>query len=167
MNWKLVGALFCTTVMAAAPMMVGTVTAPGAVKIGSRTIPATALSEFPLSLGDKLSTLDEPALIRIVQKAVLRLGPKSTLQLEAAGDKIVIRLLDGTLNYQIADDANVQVYAQERPANPARSGTVKVDARQRKILFLAGAGGAAAVLTTVGLVKRSSNCPPDSPGCGQ
>jgi hypothetical protein len=162
---KVVSLALCTGLAAAASMMIATVTASGPVEIGSHRIPATALSAFPLTLGDKLSTLDGQAVIRIGANTVMRLEARSTLKLESPGDGILVRLLDGTLHYEVATDANVQVFALDQPARKPLVGTIKVDSRRRKALFFVGAGGAAAVLSTVGLVKRSSNCPPE--GCAQ
>ena len=167
---KMAAGLFCIGWIASGGVTVGTVTASGPVKISGSEIPATAVSSFPLSVGDQLSTMDGQAVARVGDKAILRLEPRSTLRLEESGNDMIIRLLSGTLHYQVAYDANVRVYALDQPAKYPLVGTVKVDRRRRKapIVWLA-AGGAVAAVATTALVRRSVNCPPDSAdnNCGQ
>ena len=167
---KIAVCLLCAAWVAWGGAAVGTVTASGPVKISGSEIPATAVSSFPLSVGDQLSTMGGPAVARVGDRAVLRLEPRSTLRLEESGNDTIVRLLSGTLHYQVATDANIRVYALDEPAKSPFVGTVKVDRRKRKaaIIWLT-AGGAAAVVATTALVRRSVNCPPDATdnGCGQ
>jgi len=85
-------------VAASAP--IATVTASGPINISGAAVPATAASSAPLGLGDRISTIDSPALIRFEGRGVVTLDKRSSVQIVSRGGRTMICLLDGAYLYK-------------------------------------------------------------------
>jgi hypothetical protein len=85
------------------------------------------------------------------------------VKLEEQGNKVVIRLLSGSLQYQFAAGSNLVLFAGKNtksPVPPALQGIVSLDTNSKTLRIVAASGaGAAAIITTVALVKRSPSTP--------
>jgi hypothetical protein len=160
MSWKLLYILVCVAVLAVAAPTVGTVNSAGSIKINQTAVPASAAVSLPMGLGDKVSTTDAEAVIRLEPfGALLTLGAHSTVLTGETQGKPFVRLLAGTLHYKLTDASKLLIFKQNEAVLGALDGVVNITGRHMTPIILATAGGAAAVITTVALVRRSSSCP--------
>jgi hypothetical protein len=150
----------CVAVLAVAAPIAGTVNSAGSIKINQAAIPASAAVSLPMAMGDKVSTTDAEAVIRLEPfGALLTLGAHSTVLTGEMQGKPFARLLAGTLHYKLADASKFLIFKQNEAVLGAIDGVVTITGRLKTPIILASAGGAAAVITTVALVRRSSSCP--------
>jgi hypothetical protein len=164
MSIKLLSALLCVAVFASAAPTAGTVTAAGSIKLNETNVPATAAASLPVALGDRVSTTDSEAVIRFQDLgALVTLDPHSSVLTGEMQGKPFIRLLAGSLSYKLTDTSKVLIFKRNQPVPSALDGVVAITGHSKTPIVLATVGGAAAVVTTVGLVKRSKTCPDGTP----
>jgi hypothetical protein len=158
MSWKLVGTLVCVAALVIAATTVGNVSSAGSIKINQTVVPATAATSVPIVLGDQVSANESETVIRMEKCAVLTLEPRSSVKTGESQGKPFVRLVAGTLHYKLTD-ACIAIFKQNQPVPNALDGVVSIVSHKTPII-LATAGGAAAVIGTVALVRRSPSCPP-------
>jgi hypothetical protein len=159
MLWRVLSAVVCVAAFAAAASTVGTVSSGGPIKINETAVPATAAVSVPVALGDRVSTGDAEAVIRLEPfGALVTLAPKSSFEIGEVDGKPFIRLLSGSLHYKLTDVSKLQLFKKDRPVPAALDGILAFT-KHTTAIVLATAGGAAAVITTVALVTRSPSVP--------
>jgi hypothetical protein len=160
MSWKIPGTLVCVAALAIAAPSVGTVNSAGSIKINQTAVPASAAVSFPMGLRDKVSTTDSEAVIRLEQfGAIITLWAHSTVLTGETQGKPFVRLLAGTLHYQLTDASKLLIFKENEAVLGALEGVVTITGRRKTPIILLSAGGAAAVISTVALVRRSPSCP--------
>lgn len=164
MSFKVLSTLVCVAVFAAAAPTAGTVTAAGSIQLNQTAVPATAAASLPLALGDRVSTSDSEAVIRLQDLgALITLDPHSSVQTGETQGKPFIRLTAGSLRYKLTDTSKLVIFKQNQAVPAALDGVVAIAGHSKTPIVLATVGGAAAVVTTVALVKRSKTCPDGTP----
>ncbi len=160
MSWKTLCTLLCVAALAVAAPAVGTVNSAGSIKINQTAVPASAVVSLPMDLGDRVSTTDSDAVIRLEPfGALLTLEAHSTVLTGETQGKPFVRLLAGTLHYQLTDASKFLIFKQNEAVLGSLNGVVTITGRRKTPIILVSAGGAAAVITSVALVRRSSSCP--------
>jgi hypothetical protein len=139
-------------VAASAP--IATVTASGPINISGAAVPATAASSAPLGLGDRISTIDSPALIRFEGRGVVTLDKRSSVQIVSRGGRTMICLLDGAYLYKFVAGSALDVCKDGR-ALPASNLEGQVSSAAQPRLSISSAE-----LTAVGPTRKSKDCPP-------
>lgn len=159
MSWKLFSAFICVAAFTAAAATVGTVSSGGPIQINQTVVPATAAVSVPLSLGDRVSTFDAEAVIRLEPiGALITLAPHSSFEIGEVKGKPFVRLLSGSFHYKLSDASKLLIFKKAASVPHALDGVVAIASHTTPIV-IAAAAGAAAVITTVALVTRSPVCP--------
>ena len=161
---KILSTWVCLAVLATAVPPSAIVTSGGSVKLNETSIPATAVVSIPMNLGDRLTTSGSDAIIRFeIYGTVITLSPNSAIKTGESNGKPFVRLVAGSLRYKLSADSKLVIFKQTEPVPHAPDGVVTIASRSKTPFIVAGAGGAAAVATTVALVKRSKTCPDGTP----
>jgi hypothetical protein len=121
---RLIPAILSAMLVASAIEPIGTVTAPGPIRISGAGIPATAAASAPVGVGDQISTLDSAALIRFEGRGVITLGERSSVKLAANGGQTMICLLDGSYHYKFAPGSMLTACKEDKPLAPNLEGSV-------------------------------------------
>jgi hypothetical protein len=169
MTPKALAVFLSAALFASASAPLGSISAAGAFKVNSTDIPATAASWLPVNTGDKITTADSQAVLRLdADQGVLTFGPKSVIETGMMEGVPFVRLVSGSLHYKLSASNKVIILknAHRVPAG-ALQGSISTGIHATSPVVLAAVGGAAAVGTTVALVKRSKSCPDSNPNCNQ
>jgi hypothetical protein len=159
MSHKVLGVFLCLPLLAVAAPSPGTIAAGGSLKLNGVEIPASAATSTPVHLGDEIATAESQSVIRLDEYgAVITLNPGSSIQTGESDHKPFVRLTAGSLQYQLTATSKLVIFKQNQIVKAGRAGSVSIGSHTKPIV-IAGAGGAAAVGTTVALAKRSKTCP--------
>jgi hypothetical protein len=114
---KLTPMLAVAAVSAVAARPVATVTSGGAFTLGNVRVSATAVSSWPLTIGDELKELAADAVIRFPDNTQIAVGKGSSLKLEAEHGRTIVRLTSGTMIYRLGNNPTIEVYALDQQLN--------------------------------------------------
>ena len=138
---KLVGVVALAAIAAMATP-VASVTASGHFKLSGVDVPATAAAGVPAAFGDVISTFEDGAVVRFLN-AVVTLGPKSSVRIEAKGDQIVVRLLSGSLQYKLAADSKIVILNKGQGVGTDLEGSVIASGAGKTLPIVLGSAGVA------------------------
>jgi hypothetical protein len=160
MRTKMVSVFLCFALFASAALPIATITAGGNFKLSGVMVPASAAASVPAGSGDEISAMNVPVVVRFGDQGVITLDPGSKVKIEEQGGKIVIRLLSGSLQYQLTAGSNLVIFNQREAVPPALQGIVSVAKKSKTVpIAIASGAAAAAIITTVALVRRSPSAP--------
>jgi len=132
MTRTLLTLLIATAASALAERPVATITSAREFTLSGVRIPATAVSSWPLTVGDVVSNLSSPAVIRFSDNTQVAVGVGSSVKLEAAEGRTLVRLTDGSLNYRAGSTQNVRVYALDQQLDKSDAGARVAGGHVRK-----------------------------------
>lgn len=89
----------------AAGQSVGKVSAAKGLEMNGQTVPVAGTKEWPVGAGDELRTDAAPVVLMMKDGSRFVLGAKSQAKVEAG----VVRLVSGTMQYQLAPRTDLQV----------------------------------------------------------
>jgi len=95
----------------------GSVAAVKGLQLNGNSVPVEGTKAWPVEAGDELKSNAAPVVLTMRDGSKVVLGKNSRAKLEAG----TIRLIDGTMQYQIAQESKLQV-AVKGEVLPARSG---------------------------------------------
>lgn len=160
MRTKMISVFLCFAVFASAALPIAVITASGSFKLSGMLVPASAASSIPAGIGDEISTMEVSAVIRFGNQGIITLDPGSKVKFEEQNGKTVIRLLGGSLQYQFTAGSNLVILNRSAAVPPALEGIVSVVKKSMTIpIVVASTAGAAAIVTTVALARRSQSTP--------
>ena len=93
--------------MAAEP--IASITSRGTVELSGIEIQSTLLPSLPVVPGDDVATFSFPAIMVFRDKSRVVLGTNSRVRLETAGGQTQVRLLDGSLDFNLAAGSGLRV----------------------------------------------------------
>ena len=100
----------------AAAEMAGTVSATKGLQLNGQTVPVAGTKQWPVNDGDSLKSDAAPVVLTMKDGSRVVLGASSQAKLEAG----TIRLVSGTMQYQLAQRSTLQVAVKgEAVANRA------------------------------------------------
>lgn len=112
----LAGVILAGAALGAAEMS-GTVSAAKGLQMNGQVVPVAGTKSWPVGSGDVLKSDAAPAVVTMKDGSKLILGKNSQAKLENG----TVRLLDGTLQYELAQRSTLQV-AVKGDVLPARTG---------------------------------------------
>jgi hypothetical protein len=145
--------LFGAIVASAAP--VATVTSSGAFKLGRVDVQATAAAGVPVNVGDVVTTLQSPAIVRF-DKGVIMLDANSSVRIETKDDHTIVRLLSGSMQYKLTEGSDIQIYNRTHAAGPGLEGKIAASGIGKTVPIVVGAAAAGAGVGAGVALTRSS-----------
>lgn len=130
---KLAGLIAAALVLAAplaAASSVGWATASQPIQISGVSVPAGA-GPAPLSPGDKIVAGPGPVLLVLPGLGSIAFENHSAVKIEQSGDVLAVRLVQGSLFYDLAPEAKIAVFDGSRQVSTqdARAGKVESSSR--------------------------------------
>ena len=101
----------------AAEKTTGNVTSAQGLQLNGQAVPVAGTKSWPVATGDELKTDAAPVVLTLKDGSRLVLGKQSQAKVEAG----VVRLVAGTMQYELAQRSTVQV-AVKSEVLPARTG---------------------------------------------
>lgn len=155
---RLVSVFASAMLIASATAPVGTITAPGSIKIGGADVPATAAAAVPVGIGDQISTTNSSALIRFDQRGVVTLGKNSTVKVQAKGDETLICLIEGSYHYKFVAGSKLAVCKEDKVVAKDLEGSLSMGKSLKAPLIVASSAGGA-FLIAAKVKEKSKDCP--------
>ena len=137
----------------AANAPIATVTAPGRINISGADVPATAAASVPLSVGDRISTIDSAALIRFEGRGVVTLDKRSSVKIVSQDGQIMVCLVGGSYLYKFVAGSALNVCKDGRALPASLEGSVSSGSQSRISIGRADLKAAVAI-------RKSQDCPP-------
>jgi hypothetical protein len=110
------GVLVAGAALSAAEMA-GSVSAAKGLQMNGQAVPVAGTKSWPVASGDVLKSDAAPAVVTMKDGSKLILGKNSQAKLENG----TVRLLDGTMQYELAQQSKLQVAVKDEVL-PARTG---------------------------------------------
>lgn len=162
--WKmLVLCAAATAALSAAARVVARVTDAESVRIRGVSVPMEGLSSWPVALNDEIATGNAPAKIRFPDGSTISLGRESRVRIEPAGRSYAVRVVSGSVFYDINPASTLRVIdargaaragASQPVGNGAwsanRSGVVLGDVPMSNARVLAAEGNRSVILLANG-----------------
>jgi hypothetical protein len=114
---QLLVAVLMASVALAAGEATGSVTASKGLQLNGQTVPVAGTKEWPVTTGDVLQSDATPVVLTMKDGSKIVLGKSSQAKLEAG----TVRLLNGTMQYTMAQRSSLQVAVKGEVLAP-RSG---------------------------------------------
>jgi hypothetical protein len=114
----------CLTLMAAsafAAKPIATVTSAQPFTLDGHSVNTPGVTSFPVVMGDTVSTIDGPAVIRFPEGSQVKLEANSTLKISGVDQKPRLMLLGGAVDYKLMPGSGLSVtnvIKKEVPAAP-------------------------------------------------
>jgi hypothetical protein len=96
---------------ALAQQPVATITSSKPFKLNGTTISAVGVSSWPLAVGDRVTNLTTPAVVRFSGNTRLMLDKGAEFKLERNNGATAVRLTAGAMRFRIDPNAKIQVFA--------------------------------------------------------
>lgn len=109
-------ALACSLAFGAA---VGSITSPATFTLRGVSVPATAIPNWPVAIGDEITTGSEAAVLKFPDGSRVSLERNTTVSIESGSRGVRVRLKKGGLGYRIAADGKVEVAGLELKPIPS------------------------------------------------
>ena len=122
--------------LAAGAEMRGTATSVEGLHVNGAAVPVAGTKTWPVMAGDEIKSSAAPVVLTLKDGSKIVLGANSAAKFETtAGGRESLRLVNGSMRYQMSADARTQLVVNNQPlvVTPGATGTV-------------GAGGGAAFL---------------------
>jgi ferric-dicitrate binding protein FerR (iron transport regulator) len=100
-----------TVLCALAQKPVATITCSKPFNLNGSTMSAVGVSSWPLAIGDQITTLKTPAVVRFSGDTRLVLDKGAQLKLEGNDRGTAVRLTSGAMRFRIDPKARVEVFA--------------------------------------------------------
>src|SRR5258707_1500452 len=117
-QWRMIVGFLASTAAFAASS-VGSVSSMGPIEVGGTKLSASTVSSWPLVGGDVISTGNSPAVVFLTGKGRVTLDANPRVRLERQGEQLSVRLLDGSLNYDLVAGSDLLFYNGSRSFAPA------------------------------------------------
>ena len=117
-QWRVIVVFLASTAMFAASS-VGSVSSMGPIEVGGTKLLASTVSSWPLVGGDVISTGNSPAVVFLTGKGRVTLDANTRVRLERQGEQLSVRLLDGSLNYDLVAGSDLLFYNGSSSFAPA------------------------------------------------
>jgi hypothetical protein len=121
MRFALLAFAFAVSALA---QTVASVSSAQPFELRGKTVPARGATSWTVRAGDELKTSAAPATLKFKDGTQLTLDPDSKIRVEQDGSRVVVRVLDGAVDYQLSAKTNLTLAANEKPgsAKPGNSG---------------------------------------------
>lgn len=116
---QIMTAALVATAAFAAGESAGNVTAAKGLQLNGQAVPVAGTKSWPVGTGDELKSDAAPVVLTMKDGSKIVLGQKSTAKVEAG----TVRLLAGTMEYQLAQRSTLQV-AVKTEVLQSRTGVV-------------------------------------------
>jgi len=134
MKTALLGILVGGLALAAGAEMRGTAVSVAGLHVNGSAVPVAGTKTWPVMAGDEIKSSAVPVVLTLKDGSKIVLGANSAAKFETtAGGRESLRLVNGSMQYQMSADARTQLVVNNQPlvVTPGATGT-------------AGAGGAEA-----------------------
>jgi FecR protein len=126
------GMFILATALLAEPKT-ATVSSSGPVRIGGIEMSAASVAFWPLANGDVIETFGARATVILADKSRVTINPSSRVRLETVGQRAKVRVLSGSVDYDLASPSSAASSVDSTPIYLPliNAGTTNADGSRR------------------------------------
>jgi hypothetical protein len=77
------------------------------------TMPVAGIGSWPVVDGDEIVATSAEAVVSFQDGSSVTLAPGSKLEIQSAGGRVQVRLLEGSMNYRLSESAKIDIFNRD------------------------------------------------------